>query len=227
MHPYLYAHADPVNVTDPTGLFSLIELATGENIQGILRGLEFASSSIARYCATTGKIEVAQEALFWGQFVAAGPVLANELFGTTKPNFAVEVTIEAKRFLNVFNTPEKIVEAKVSFEADREGGRKLGAEFTRQDGFQFGGAIDFANPSKSKFKVQGGLMTLEAGSLSESSIGLKKTIPIFETERCNIEIVKGNLEIAAKVGPKGASVEAAFVLESPVAKFTYPFISLP
>ena len=126
-------------------------------------------------------------------------------------------------------TPEKIVEAKVYFEADREGGRKLGAEFVRQDGFQFGGAIDFANPSKSKFKLQGGIMTFEAGSLSESSIGLKKTIPIFESKRCNIDIVKGNLEIAGKVGAKGVSVEGAFVLEAlnALVKFTYPFITLP
>jgi RHS repeat-associated protein len=26
LSPYLYAHADPVNTTDPTGLFSLLEI---------------------------------------------------------------------------------------------------------------------------------------------------------------------------------------------------------
>ena len=229
MHPYVYAHADPVNVTDPTGLFSLIELSVGQNIQGILRALDFSASSVARYCSTTGKLEVAQEALFWGQFVAAGPVLANELFGQSNPNAAFEVNVAAKRFLNVFNTPEKIVEAKVSVEIARDGGRKLGAEFTRQDGFQFGGAIDFANPSKSKFKVQAGLVTFEAGSTSESSIGLKKTIPIFESKRCNIDLVKGNLEVSAKIGLGGPSVEAAFVLEAlnALMKFTYPVMTLP
>ena len=131
----------------------------------------------------------------------------------------------------MFKSPERIVEAKVAFEYARDGGKKLGAEFKREDGLTFGGTIDFVNPAASNFKTGAGVVALEfsPGSMSDSSLGLKKAFDLFKSERCTIDLVKGSLEVGAKIGPGGASVSAAFVLEllQGMTKFTYPFITLP
>ena len=83
----------------------------------------------SRYRALTGKAEVLQEALFWGQFAAAGPILASELFDNRGANASLDFTFDAKRYINVFNSSEKIVEGKVAINFARNGDRKLGFEF--------------------------------------------------------------------------------------------------
>ncbi|MBB6520016.1 putative Ig domain-containing protein [Pseudoteredinibacter isoporae] len=44
LHKYLYAHADPVNMTDPTGNFSLGSFSAASTINGILRAMSVANS---------------------------------------------------------------------------------------------------------------------------------------------------------------------------------------
>lgn len=39
LHKYLYAHATPVNASDPTGHFSLIEFSVGQAVQGLLKSV--------------------------------------------------------------------------------------------------------------------------------------------------------------------------------------------
>ena len=115
-------------MTDPTGLFSLMEISAGLGIQDVLKAVDMGRTAV-QYRALTGKAEVLQEALFWGQFAAAGPILAAELFDNRGANASIDVTFDAKRYINVFNSSEKVVEAKVGINFARNGDRKLGFEF--------------------------------------------------------------------------------------------------
>ena len=52
-HPFLYAHADPVNVTDPTGRYSLMEIATVLGMDGNLRAAD-CGVKLIQACRTVG-----------------------------------------------------------------------------------------------------------------------------------------------------------------------------
>ncbi|MBF7073936.1 hypothetical protein ISG33_11045 [Glaciecola sp. MH2013] len=58
MHKYLYANADPVNYTDPTGNFSLSSLTAGQTISGILTTMSIVSTAIDVYGFATGESEI-------------------------------------------------------------------------------------------------------------------------------------------------------------------------
>jgi RHS repeat-associated protein len=225
LSPYLYAHADPVNNTDPMGLFSLLEISSALAIEDVLRGIEVARN-VVQYCAITGKAEMLQEALFWGQFAAAGPIIASEVFGTRQANASVEATFFAKRYVNVFKSPDKIVEGKAAVSFARNGDRKLGVEFKREDGATVGADIDLNNPANSSVRAGTGAFSF-AVSGSDVTLGAKKTLDIFKVERCAIEMVKGSLEVGASVSiVRRPSVTADIVLEglAGMVKFTYPLI---
>ena len=58
-HPFLYAHADPVNRTDPTGRFSLIELSVASSIQNVVRAT-FTKNLNTKFFFPVGKIAQCQ-----------------------------------------------------------------------------------------------------------------------------------------------------------------------
>jgi RHS repeat-associated protein len=53
-HPFLYAHCDPVNRTDPTGRFTLIEIGLVQGIQNVLRGLVDVAKNAEKGCRMAG-----------------------------------------------------------------------------------------------------------------------------------------------------------------------------
>jgi RHS repeat-associated protein len=55
-HPYLYAHADPVNGIDPTGNFTLIGLSMGQVIQGVLRAINIGKKAY-QLCKLKDKLQ--------------------------------------------------------------------------------------------------------------------------------------------------------------------------
>jgi RHS repeat-associated protein len=226
-HPYLYAHGDPVNATDPTGLFSLIEISTALGIQDVLKAIDLGRTAV-QFCALTGKAEIAQEALFWGQLPLAGYVLGETLFGDGAFNASAEVTLSAKRFVNVFKSPEKIVEAKTTIGFEANATASLTVDLKRQDELTFGGTINLLDPENSKFNIGAGPVSFSFGPGSgvESELGVKKAIEIFKTTRCDIELLKGSLELGAKVTRNGPKLSAAVVLEAllGLVKFNYPII---
>lgn len=51
LHKYLYANANPVTYTDPTGYFSFSELMVTQKIQGIINTVQMSSGLFKRCCA--------------------------------------------------------------------------------------------------------------------------------------------------------------------------------
>jgi hypothetical protein len=231
-HAYAYAHGDPVNLTDPTGMFTLMDIAAAIGIQNVLRGVDLGRHAV-QTCTLTGKIEVAQEALFWGQFAVAGPLILAELVGSNTPNTKTEFAIAAKRYLNVLKSPDKIVEASAGIEfsrlPDTETGEKdltLSAEFIREDTVKFGGSLVLNNLPKSKFTLGAGAATVSFGGGGGPELGLEKEIEIFKAQRCGITIVEGALKLGGSVSLEGPKLSADIVLKglAGLVKFTYPLI---
>lgn len=74
LHKYLYANADPVNHTDPTGKFSLGSVSAASNINAILTTASVASSAFNFYSAATDEDGLtAKEVGFSILIAAAGP----------------------------------------------------------------------------------------------------------------------------------------------------------
>jgi len=66
LHKYVYANNDAVNRVDRSGLFSLIELTTGQNLQNILKAYNVASFAVDLYTGgmAGGAKAIAQEIVF-------------------------------------------------------------------------------------------------------------------------------------------------------------------
>jgi RHS repeat-associated protein len=83
MHPYTYAHSDPINRSDPSGEFSLMEQMTVAASVGVMAGMAYAIDSYMTYESAELAFEVGVDAAFTigaialdvvGAAVAAGPV---------------------------------------------------------------------------------------------------------------------------------------------------------
>ncbi len=226
-HPYLYALADPTHRTDPTGLFSLVELFTALGIQDFLKTLDMARTGV-QYCTLAGKLEIAQEALFWGQFAALGPALAGEFFGSRSQNASLSFSIKAKRYINVFKGPEKIKEAEASLTLERAGGKELGFSFTREDDLSLGVGINLTNPAQSTVSFGAGPVGFDfsPGDPLGSKVNVKKSLDIFKVSKCSIDLVKGKLEVGATLSLAEFKISACIVLEAleGILKFKYPII---
>jgi RHS repeat-associated protein len=230
LHPYVYAHADPVNQTDPTGLFTLVEASATLGIQDVLKGLDLSRTAL-QYCGLTGKLEVAQEVLFWGQFAALGPILAESLAGDN--HAGVDVTFAARRFINVFKSPDKIIEAKGSVSL-KDGDGSLSFDFKREDGFEFGLGVTYSlyelnnerhfDRSKLKFNLNAGGVSVGLGS--DTSVGFKKSIEIFKLQKCTVDLLNGKLDVEAKVSAKGFRPQATITLRgvANLLKFKFPLL---
>jgi RHS repeat-associated protein len=227
LHPYLYAHADPVNITDPTGLFSMVELFTTLGIQNVLKGLDVARTT-AQHCALTGKLEIAQEVLFWGQLAAAAPILAESLFGNRAFNVGFEATVAAKRYINVFSAPDKIKEAKGTIGVKANGAVTVGFALTREDDLKVGGTIFLNDLSKSSFNIGAGPVgfTFTPAGPAASGLSFRHSIKIFDVTKCTVPLVKGALNLGASMSLKEAKVSASVVLEmlQGLVKVDFPLI---
>ena len=84
-HPFAYAHGDPVNLIDPTGKFSLIELGVKAGIENVLKGLD-AAVRLGTQCTFVGKAKALGAGVFLGA-IAAGMAYGNE---TLQENIARE-----------------------------------------------------------------------------------------------------------------------------------------
>ena len=73
LHPYLYAHADPLNMLDPTGQFSLISISISLSIQSIGRAINFGRK-VYQLCKLKDKLSKIQFLLGFlrGVMVAGG-----------------------------------------------------------------------------------------------------------------------------------------------------------
>ena len=73
-HPYLYAHADPVNRIDPSGLLdmSLAGIMTALGAEDVTRGIKFGKTGLT-FCRAAGALDQFVEVLFIGAVVAVVP----------------------------------------------------------------------------------------------------------------------------------------------------------
>jgi hypothetical protein len=186
---------------------------------------------VVQFCATASKLDIAQEALFWGQFAALGPAVADELFGSSIHNARIEFGIKAKRYLNVFKSPEKIKEAEVALKFERTGSKKLSFSFKREDDFGLGADIDLANPANSTANISAGAFKLGfgAGNPVDSSLSFKKEIDLFTLSKCEVPILNGKFSVEGKVSRKGSNISAGVLIETlgGVLRFRYPLLELP
>lgn len=76
LHKYLYANAEPVYRTDPSGHESLIGLGTAINIVGVGATTIHAGFKIAEGDFRGAAYEVARDAVFWGLGAGVGKLIA-------------------------------------------------------------------------------------------------------------------------------------------------------
>ena len=97
-HPYAYAHGDPVNLIDPTGKSTLLELGIISGIENVLKGLDIAQRA-GTACTFIGKAKALGAGVFLAA-IAIGLAYGNEelqgislgpSFGTQTPSGAVDL----------------------------------------------------------------------------------------------------------------------------------------
>jgi hypothetical protein len=167
-------------------------------------------------CSLSGKLDVAQEALFWGQFSAAGFVLVESLFGDGAFNAGIDLSVKATRHINVFKAPDKIKEAQVSLSFKANGDKSLDFELKREDDFKIGASLDLNNPANSSVSVGAGFLSVgfATGDPTGSDLGFKKSIDIFKITKCKIDILEGKLKLGAKLSLSVFKPSAAIGLEA-------------
>jgi hypothetical protein len=79
LHDYLYANTNPVNVTDPSGLFSLIELSVGQSIQNTLQSVVQVGVQAQKVCQF---IEAAKEIENIGLIAQIARAVIGGVFGS-------------------------------------------------------------------------------------------------------------------------------------------------
>lgn len=215
-HPHLYAHGDPVNRFDPTGRFTLIDVGATLGIGDVLRGLDKVKSAV-QLCRMSGKIEVAQELLFWGQFAALGPIIASTFFSESDYiNVGASQKILVKRFINVGKTPDKIVEASAEFGAKINGDKEFAVNFKREDGLILGATFNINDISKSTLNVGAGPVSLgfaPFSAVTDSSLAYNRSFDIFKIEKCSIEFMTGKFNAGLEAKLQGFSLKASIGLE--------------
>lgn len=78
-HRYLYANADPVNASDPTGRETLIELSFTQALDATMRNIE--ALKLAQTVCTLGQqLDVAGNVMLWGG-LSAGVIAASIVYG--------------------------------------------------------------------------------------------------------------------------------------------------
>ena len=74
-HRYLYANTDPVNNRDPTGLFSIGELAVEQMLERTLEVADIASHTMV-ICRATTQLEFIGSTMMWGGLAASAITIA-------------------------------------------------------------------------------------------------------------------------------------------------------
>ncbi len=110
LHRYLYANADPVNNSDPTGLFTLPEISLGQLISNTLKAIDTISKATS-YCRALQKLESLDSFIFWSDVTLdlanAGLIMAS-VFGYSDKTAIPLVSIDRKRFGSLGDRIKKV-----------------------------------------------------------------------------------------------------------------------
>jgi len=74
LHKYLYANGNPVNYTDPTGLFSMTEISAANSIANILNEIQF-NTGMNFLAMTAGGEEPTPENFIWDLLLGLGSIV--------------------------------------------------------------------------------------------------------------------------------------------------------
>jgi len=79
LHKYLYANADPVDMVDPSGNFSLGSFSAASTISGTLTAINLGSSALDLYLIGTGERELTYRDVGFAVLIATGGAAAGKL----------------------------------------------------------------------------------------------------------------------------------------------------
>lgn len=212
LHRYLYANADPVNNSDPTGLFTLPEISLGQLISNTLKAIDTISKATS-YCRALQKLESLDSFIFWSDVTLdlanAGLIMAS-VFGYSDKTAIPLVSIDRKRFGSLGDRIKKVDLILLL------GGGVMGMEFSveKEDGTL--GSLEVTGPP-ARFS---------------SSFGENHTLESFRA--CGLEIGETALLSRGKLGVNSTreglvESSASFSIEITLAGFIkqeYPLFSV-
>lgn len=213
LHRYLYANADPVNNTDPTGLFTLPEISLGQLISNTLKAIDTISKATS-YCRALQKLESLDSFIFWSDVTLdlanAGLIMASVSGNSPAKTEVVLLNIDRKRFGSLSDRIKKI-DLRLLL-----GGGAMGMKFSveKEDGAR--GSLEITGPP-ARFS---------------STFGENSTLESFRV--CGLKIGETALQSRGKLGVNSAreglvESSAYFSIEITLAGFikqVYPLFSV-
>jgi RHS repeat-associated protein len=234
-HPFLYAHADPVNLTDPTGRSTTLVEQMQVVAQYGLQTVADCGVKVAQGCRLKGLAEgyaqVAGLAVI-GVTAALAFDLAQAITSDDHNLFAVPPTglviLSSDWRMKGPERGVKKVEYRVFYKPGLKGlwNPIEGRPAEGQSDWKFTAAIDFVSKSKKEVKLRGGYewrsqrASIEAGFNKGFSMSVCGVLEFFKVELA----VRGGL---SESPTKGLSIGASLGLEATLIKlikFQYPIL---
>lgn len=227
LHPYQYASANPVNLIDPSGRFSLIEVMSALGIQDILQSINTAyrASTVCRFNAVARILETTLNLGALGVSLATNiPELVGRVTGTNAGASPLGYS-----WSYGWENPSKAsgtlesIKAKLSPTLSGQPNLKLEIEIKQRDGNSGQVAIQIAPPSWSDFQAAFGtevkLITFNACALPVAEVSAAGSGGYSQKDGAFLE---GGFKIAALKGLFGFDIPIARLSGSPPSLKWFP-----